>query len=84
MRDEISHQPVYLCREKAAPLRGKRTFNHFSCPASDHVASLSVGDTGKTEIIQNAIEGSDKIGCSIDQRAVEIEYDDGSEHGTHR
>jgi hypothetical protein len=80
MLDEVSHQLVYFCRGEAAPLGSETALDHLSCSASNHVAGFDICDRRQTDTRENDIERGDEIGRAIDQCAVEIEYDDGSNH----
>src|SRR5262245_36738298 len=76
--DEVAHEPVNLRLLERPPLRRQAVSNHRTRAAADHVARHVVGDGRQPIAGENDVERGDEVGGAVDQRAIEIENDGGS------
>jgi ribose 5-phosphate isomerase A len=78
--DKISHQTVEFCTREHASVGRKPALDQRPSSPAHHTAGGSIGHGRKSHAAKNDIERADEVRCGIDQRAVEIENHDGSNH----
>ena len=78
--DEVRHQPVDFGGRTPARFGRQPALDHQPRAAAHHVARRVVRHRRKPLAGEDDVEGRHQVGGGVDQRSVQIEYDNGGRH----
>ncbi|MBA7691861.1 hypothetical protein ES703_100416 [subsurface metagenome] len=80
--DEIAHHAIEFADGNGYALDLEAALDQLARPGADHVARRRKRHRPQALAMENVVEGVDQVRRGVDQRAIEIEYDNaGRGHG---